>query len=90
MRIVINHDNCKHADAFATRCLAETMQFPLGHQRYCAAEAVDDGKSELTVVLVFDGEEHTLVLRDEAERETVASEGWPAFLSSRAVIAPAA
>jgi len=88
MKIVINHDNCKHADAFATRCLAETMQFPLGHQRYCASEAVDDGKPELTVVLIFDGQEHTLVL-DEMEREIVAGEGWPAFLSPEAIIAPA-
>ena len=89
MRIVINHDNCNHADAFADRCLAMTIQHPLGHARYCLADVVDDGQPELTVVLIFEGQEHTLVLRDESEREAVASEGWPAFLSSRAVIAPA-
>ena len=80
MKIVINHDNCQHANAFADRCLAATIRNPLGHDRYCAAQVEDDGRPELTVVLIFDGEEHTLVLRDEAEREVVASEGWPAFL----------
>jgi hypothetical protein len=80
MKVVINHDTCQHAGAFADRCLAATIRNPLGHERYCAAEVVDDGRPELTVVLIFDGQEHTLILHDELERESVASEGWPAFL----------
>lgn len=89
MKIVINHDNCNHADAFADRCLAMTMQYPLGHVRYCLSEVVDDGQPELTVVLIFEGQEHTLVLRDESEREAVAAEGWPAFLQAETADASA-
>lgn len=89
MRIVVNHDNCQHAGAYADRCLAATIRSPLGHTRYCAAEVTDDGQTALTVVLIFDGQEHTLVL-DEVRREYVASEGWPAFLSPEAIILPAA
>jgi hypothetical protein len=44
----------------------------------------DDQQEELTVVLIFDGEEHTLVLHDEAEQEAVALEGWTAFLPTMA------
>ncbi len=83
MKIVINHDNCQHAGAYADRCLGATIRNPLGHERFCAAEVADDGQPALTVVLVFDGQEHTLVL-DELKREYVASEGWPAFLSPEA------
>jgi len=86
MKIVINHDNCQHANAFADRCLAATIRNPLGHERYCAAQVEDDGQPELTVVLIFDGQEHSLVLRDEAEREAVASEGWPAFLRPQTAV----
>lgn len=81
MKIIINHDNCQHASAFADRCLAATIRNPLGHERYCAAEVLDDGQPALTVVLIFDGQEHTLVL-DETNREIVASEGWAAFVSA--------
>ena len=87
MKIIINHDNCQHAGAFADRCLAATIRNPLGHERYCAARVEDDGQPELTVVLVFDRQEHTLILRNAAEREVVASEGWPAFLRSEAIMA---
>ena len=79
MRIVIDHDNCRHADAFATQCLAETILNPQGHQRYCLAEMSDDGRPELTVVLIFEGRERSLVLHDQSEREAVAAIGWPAF-----------
>lgn len=44
MKIVINHDNCQHAGAFADRCLAATIRNPLGHERYCAARVEDDGR----------------------------------------------
>ncbi len=85
MRIVINHDNCQHAGAFADRCLAATIRNPLGHERYCAAEVTDDGQDALTVVLILDGQEHTLTLRHRREREIVAGEGWPAFLNPQTI-----
>ncbi len=78
MRVVINHDQCQHSSAYADRCLSQTIRNPLGHQRFCGVELTDDGKPELTVVLIFDGEEHTLVLND-LNREQVASLGWAAF-----------
>jgi hypothetical protein len=44
------------------------------------AEVDDDSRPELTVVLLFEGRAHTLVLHDQTERETVAAIGWQAFL----------
>jgi hypothetical protein len=80
MRIRINHDHCEHASAYADRCLAGTLLNPLGHERFCAAQVEDDGKPEMTVTLVFDGEDHTLVLPDRHAVELVAAEGWEAFV----------
>jgi hypothetical protein len=34
----------------------------------------------MTVVLIMDAKEYTLVLRDEEERKAVAFEGWTAFV----------
>jgi hypothetical protein len=79
MKVVINHDKCVHADAFSTRCLAEMVENPQGIEHYCLAGIVDDGKPELTVILIFDGQTYVKVLHNKAEREEVIAEGWPAF-----------
>ena len=82
MKIVIDHNQCKHAGAFADRCLRATILNPLGHERYCMVDFEDDSQPELTVTLRFDHQEYTLTLHDEAEREAVASDGWTAFVPS--------
>ena len=80
MKITINHDTCQHGGDYADRCLAATIRNPLGHEHFCMAQMEDDGKPELTVSLIYNGETHTLVLHDQREVDIVASEGWPAFL----------
>ncbi|MEW6567854.1 MAG: hypothetical protein AB1449_06740 [Chloroflexota bacterium] len=69
MKIVIDHDACQHGGAYADRCLAATVRHPLGHERYCTALVEDDGRAELTVVVIFDGQEHVAVVRSSAEAE---------------------
>jgi hypothetical protein len=80
MRIVINHDECRHGGAFADRCLAATLEHPLGHERYCTAAVEQDGRPELTVTLIAGGRQHTRVFRSEGERLEAAALGWPAFV----------
>ena len=82
MKVVINHDTCQHGGAFADRCLAATIRNPLGHERYCTAHVEEDGRTELTVVLIMDGQAHSLVLNTPLEQETAASEGWLAFAAA--------
>ena len=82
MKITINRDLCHHGGAFADRCLAATIRNPLGHEHYCIAQLEDDGQPELTVVMILDGQAHTLILHNEAEKELVEAEGWPAFLKA--------
>lgn len=86
MKITIDHDQCKHGGAFSDRCLAATIRYPLGHERYCMAGVEDDGREELTVVLKMEGQEFELILRDEAEQRAVALEGWTAFVPEAATI----
>ena len=82
MKIVINHDTCQHGGAFADRCLAATIRNPLGHERYCTARVEEDGRTELTVVLIMDGQAHSLVLHTPLEQETGGAEGWLAFVAA--------
>ena len=86
MKITIDHDQCKHGGAFSDRCLAATIRYPLGHERYCMAGVEDDGRDELTVVLKMEGQEFELILRDEAEQRAVALEGWTAFVPDEAAL----
>jgi hypothetical protein len=79
MYIMINHDQCKHASAFADRCLANTMRYPLGHERYCMAEQRDDGSDSITIVLRKDGQEWVRVFESEQEASMWAMDGSLAF-----------
>jgi hypothetical protein len=81
MKITIDHDHCGHSSAFSDRCLAATIRNPLGHERTCMAQFEDDGRSELTIVLIFGGQEHELILHNDLQREIAASEGWTAFVA---------
>lgn len=75
MYIVLDHDHCKHANAYSDRCLSATLRFPLGHERYCMTECVDDGQPEITVVLREDGQEYTRVFASDEELREAAFEG---------------
>jgi hypothetical protein len=80
MRIVIDHDECRHGGAFADRCLALTLEHPLGHERYCTAAVEEDGRPEVTVTLVMNGHRYTRTFGDRTERLAAAAQGWPAFV----------
>lgn len=81
MHIEIDHDECRHGGAFADRCLAATLEHPLGHERYCTAKVEDDGKPEVTVTLILDGRRYTQTFRTRAERVAAAADGWRAFVA---------
>lgn len=82
MKILIDHDTCRHAGAFSDRCLSATILNPLGHERYCMAKIEEDGRPELTVTLKMEGKQYTLVIHSEEQRKAVAYEGWTAFTRS--------
>ena len=79
MKVIINHDNCQHADSYSERCLMNTIMNPEGHEPFCTVERVDDGQKALTVVLIQDGKTYTRVLHTRLEQEVAATEGWPGF-----------
>lgn len=84
MKLVINHDACRHAGEFADRCLSASLRYPLGWERYCSAQTLDDGRPEVTVELTMEGQTYTRVFRTEQERLIAASEGWLAFVPEEA------
>jgi hypothetical protein len=79
MKVIINHNNCQHGGYYADHCLSATIRNPLGHERFCMAQLEEDGKPELTITLIEENEERTIVLHNQAEQEAAASDGWTAF-----------
>jgi hypothetical protein len=72
MRIIIDHDKCLHGGFFAEKCLAETLRNPLGHERSCMAAIEEDGKPEVTVILIEDGKKQTIILHNEDEQQAAS------------------
>ena len=76
MKITINHDTCQHSAAFADRCLAATLRNPLGHERYCMVQLEEDGRSDLTITLIVNGQSQTFTFRSDTEQAVGAVEEW--------------
>jgi hypothetical protein len=72
MKITIDHDKCNHSGFFAEKCLAATLRSPLGHERSCMAAIEEDGRPEVTVILIEDGKEQTIILHNEDEQQAAA------------------
>ncbi|HLC04135.1 MAG TPA: hypothetical protein VJK02_13945 [Anaerolineales bacterium] len=85
MKLVINHDTCRHAGEFADRCLAASLRHPYGWERFCSAESLDDGRPEISVDLILEGRTYTRVFQTEQDRLIAASEGWLAFVQEGAL-----
>jgi hypothetical protein len=79
MKVTIDRSLCDHVLSECEQCFARFIKNPLGEDRYCITEFVDDGDPVLTLTLRYDGNEEVLVLTPE-DRERVVTEGWSNFV----------
>lgn len=79
MYVKINRNVCDHQLAICERCLGRFLQYPLGYERQCFEELIDDGSDLLTIDLHTGDHDVRLVL-DEEQRALLAGEGWANFV----------
>jgi hypothetical protein len=79
MRIIINRDLCDHVLPECEQCFARLVRNPLGEDRPCITEFVDDDDPTLLLTLRYEGREQVLTIPPES-RELVASTGWSQFV----------
>jgi hypothetical protein len=79
MRVKINRDVCPAQLAFCERCLGQFLKYPMGYERRCFEELVDDGSETLTIEL-HSGNHDTKLVLDEEQRNLMAGEGWAYFV----------
>lgn len=79
MRVKINRNVCDANLAFCERCLGKFLREPLGYERHCFEEIIEDGSDKLTIDLHTGQDDITLVLDDE-QRKLAAGEGWAYFV----------
>lgn len=79
MYVKINRNVCGHQLPVCERCLGKFLANPMGYERQCFEEIVDDGSDLLTIDLLSGTEEMRLVLNDD-QRKLLAGEGWATFL----------
>ena len=79
MRVKINRDVCPAHLAFCERCFGQFLKYPMGYERRCFEELVDDGKELLTIEMHTGG--HTVELElNETQRKLIANDGWANFV----------
>ncbi len=76
MKIIMDRNYCDASLPFCARCSAAYFRRPLGTDRPCIVDVIDDGDDEmLHFVLVTDGRELEFDLTEEIQ-EGLAAEGW--------------
>jgi hypothetical protein len=79
MRVKIDRNVCTAQLAFCERCLGKFLREPMGYERHCFEEIVDDGKPELTIEILT-GDHRTVLVLSEEERLQAAAQGWSFFV----------
>ena len=79
MKVTIDRNICSAALNACEHCFSFFAEHPMGVDRYCIIEQVDDGSDVLTLTLRTDGTERVVAL-DEAQRKLVAAEGWASLV----------
>lgn len=79
MKVTIDRRLCNHVLSECEQCFARFVKNPLGEDRYCITEFVDDDDPILHLTLRYDEYEEVLHLTPE-EREQVAVDGWSKYV----------
>ena len=76
MKIIMDRDYCDASLPFCARCSAAYFRRPMGTDRPCIVDVIDDGDDELLhFVLLTDGREMEFDLTEEVQAG-LAAEGW--------------
>jgi hypothetical protein len=76
MKIIMDRSYCDASLSFCARCSAAFFRRPMGTDRLCIVDIVDDGNEEtLSFVVRTDGQVLEFELTDELQ-EGLALEGW--------------
>jgi hypothetical protein len=79
MYVKLNRNNCGAHLALCERCLGRFLEYPMGYERHCFEEIIDDGKEDLTLDITS-GDHHVTLVLDEEQRKLMAGEGWALFV----------
>lgn len=85
MYVKLNRDTCGHEIATCERCLGKFLRDPMGYERQCFEEIVDNGDEDLTMDIYSGGNHYHLVLNEE-QRLMLAGEGWAKVLEEAHVL----
>jgi hypothetical protein len=80
MKVTIDRDLCNHVLPTCERCLGLFLRNPLGEDRPCITDFVDDGDPLLTLMLRYDRGQHEVLVLTPEQRELALTEGWSQFV----------
>jgi len=78
MRVIIDRGLCNSELAFCQRCSAALIRHPMGYDRPCIRDIIEDGSELLTIEMFTDGRTIEIELT-KADRDLAAVEGWEAL-----------
>jgi len=85
MYVKLDRDVCGHHIATCERCLGQFLKNPMGYERQCFEQVVDNGSDDLTLDIKSGNNHYHLVLNEE-QRNLLAGEGWAKVLEEADIL----
>jgi hypothetical protein len=85
MYVKLDRNACGHHISKCERCLGKFLANPMAYERQCFEEIIDDGRTDLTLDITS-GDNHYVLVLDEAQRKLMAGEGWAKVLELAGVL----
>lgn len=80
MIVVIDRNLCDHVLPTCEQCFARFLRHPMGEDRYCITDYVENGDPMLMLTLKYDGAEEEQFILSPEQCEQMANEGWSQFV----------
>ena len=80
MKVTIDRNVCTASLNACEHCFSFFAQHPMGVDRYCIVEQLEDGSDDLTLTLKTDGNQQRTLVLNEAQRQQIALDGWSSMV----------
>lgn len=85
MYVKLDRNTCGHHISACERCLGKFLRNPMGYERQCFEQVVDNGDENLTLDITSGDNHYRLVLNEE-QRLMLAGEGWAKVLEEADIL----
>jgi hypothetical protein len=80
MRVKVNRNTCPATLSYCERCFGRFLKHPMGYERRCFEEIIDDGDYDHVIIEMTTGPKTITLRLNNEQRRIIAGDGWANFV----------